>query len=97
MTGVDVAKLKRLRSAVAAVLTGDEAGVTGLPPAYSDLRVQVAQAIPEGLPAELEALCPEIRFPTGHVDLMSAARLGYDAQARLLTLRGWLDAVITSD
>lgn len=97
MTDVDVAKLKRLRSAVASVLTGAESGVTGLPPTYSDLRSQVAQAIPEGLRAELEALCPEIGSPRGRVDVITAARAGYETQARLLTLKGWLDAVITTE
>jgi hypothetical protein len=93
MTQVDVARLRRVRAAVAGTLERvPEKSAHGLPPTYNSLRAQVLDAVPEGLRAEVEAVAAEVR--TSARDVIVAARDGAEAYARLAALKGWLDAVI---
>lgn len=99
MTNVDVAKLKRLRSAVSSALDHvPEKSLHGLPPTYNALREQVAAAVPPGLHDELENLAPQITS-TGHGPhaIIERAQDGAQAYARLAALKGWLDAVIDAE
>jgi len=96
MSDVDVAKLKRLRAAVASALDRvPEKSAHGLPPTYNALRAQVIEAIPDGLRNELEALAPEVKSTArGPHAVIEAATDGAKAYAHLAALKGWLDAVI---
>ena len=96
MTEVDVAKLKRLRSAVSSALSAvPEESAHGLPLTYNALRDEVASSVPEGLKAVLERLAPPVKASgVGAHAIMEAARDGAKAYAHLAALKGWLDAVI---
>lgn len=97
MPPVDVAKLRRLRSAVSSTLEQvPEQSAHGLPPTYNSLRRQVVEAVPDGLRSEVEQIAPELESggPRGPRSVIDAARLGAVAYAHLAALKGWLDAVI---
>ena len=96
MTEVDVAKLKRLRSAVSSALSAvPEESAHGLPLTYNALRDEVASSVPEGLKAELERLAPPVKASgVGAYAVIEAARDGAKAYAHLAAFKGWLDAVI---
>lgn len=96
MTTVDIAKLKRLRAAVAAALESvPEQSAHGLTPTYNSLREQVAGAVPQGLQEELEHLAPKIvSTGRGPHAIIERAQDGAQAYARLAALKGWLNAVI---
>lgn len=96
MTEVDVAKLKRLRSAVTSALASvPEQSAHGLPPAYNSLREEVASAVPEGLRAELVRLVPPVESTArGPHAIIERAQDGARAYAHLAALKGWLDSVI---
>lgn len=99
MTSVDVAKLKRLRSAVSSALERvPEQSAHGLPHTYNSLREQVAAAVPQGLVEELEQLAPQISSTgRGPHAIIEKAQDGAQAHARLAALKGWLDAVIDAE
>jgi hypothetical protein len=99
MSGVDIAKLRRLRAAVSSALEKvPEKSAHGLPPTYNTLRAQVAAAVPEGLREEIEQLAPElVATARGPHAIIEAANDGAQAYARLAALKGWLDAVIDAD
>jgi hypothetical protein len=95
---VDVAKLRRLSGAVSSALNRiSETSAAGLPPAYNALRAQVAEAVPEGLRAELAAIAPNVEsMARGPHAIIEAAQDGQRAYAYLAALKGWLDSVIDS-
>lgn len=100
MSEVDVARLKRLRSAVASALQSvPEASAHGLPPTYDALRSQVLDAVPAGLKEELAAIAPEVmaQGQRGPGSVIEMAQNGARAYAHLAALKGWLDAVIVDD
>jgi hypothetical protein len=99
MPNVDIAKLKRLRAAVASALDQiPEKSAHGLPPTYNSLRTQIVEAVPEGLRREVEAIAPEVHSVShGLQPIIEAARDGAVAYAYLAALKGWLDAVISPD
>ena len=96
MSDVDVAKLRRLRAAVASALDRvPRESPRGLLPTYNTLRSQVIEAVPDGLKKEVTAIAPEIHSTVrGPHDLIEAATDGATAYAHLAALKGWLDAVI---
>lgn len=99
MTNVDVAKLKRLRSAVSSALERvPEQSAHGLPPTYNSLREQVVDAVPKGLHDELAQLAPpSVSTGRGPNAIIQRAQDGAQAYARLAALKGWLDAVIDAE
>jgi hypothetical protein len=95
---VDLAKLKRLRAAVASTLERvPEKSAHGLPPTYESLRSQALDAVPSGLRDEVEQVAPEVRTVSDPHDVIGAARTGATAYAHLAALKGWLDAVIDAE
>lgn len=97
MANVDLAKLKRLREAVSSTLDKiSEDSVHGLPQTYNNLRDQAAEAVPEGLRQELEAIAPKVGSAPqpDSGDVIQAAMDGAVAYAHLAALKGWLDAII---
>jgi len=95
MSNVDIAKLKRLKSAVESALEHvPEQSAHGVTPTYNSLRKQILDTVPVGLKEELEGLAPEIRSGGTTIDRV---QVGADAYARLASLRGWLDAIIKAE
>lgn len=100
MPDVDIARLKRLRSAVASTLQSvPESSAHGLPPAYDALRSQVLDAVPAGLKDEMTAIAPEVIASGrgGPHAVIERVQDGAKAYAYLSALKGWLDAVIAGD
>jgi hypothetical protein len=96
MPDVDVARLKRLRSAVSSTLASvPENSAAGLPPAYNSLRGQVLEAVPDGLRDEVSSIAPEVvSLGRGPRDVVAQHQDGARAYAHLAALKGWLDAII---
>lgn len=96
MTDVDVAKLKRLRSAVSSALSAvPEQSAHGLTPTYNALREEVVSSVPGGLKNEVERLAPPVQSSSARArGLIEKATDGATAYAHLASLKGWLDAVI---
>jgi hypothetical protein len=97
MTQVDIAKLKRIRGAIASTLDHvPEKSADGLPPAYNSLRGQAIEALPAGLRPEVEQIAPVVEFFTGvgARGQIEGIRGGRQAHAHLAALKGWLDTVI---
>lgn len=102
VSNVDLARLKRIRAAVASALEHvPEKSASGLTPTYVALRDQVIAAVPEGLRQEVGAIAPTMNTASsarrGAHDIIGAARDGAEAYAQLAALKGWLDAVIDAD
>lgn len=104
MNAVDIPQLKRLRAAISTTLSSTPERTTrGLPAAYSALRTQVIEALPDRLGKEAAAIAPELHeaatSAAGAVDqqMMTTAQWGPVAQAHLSSLEGWLAEIIRED
>lgn len=99
MSELDLAKVKRLRAAVASSLDHvPEKSAHGLPPTYNTLRSQVVEAVPPGLREEVALIAPEVAVARhGSRDVIAAAQDGARAYAHLAALKGWLDALISAE
>lgn len=99
---MDVNRLRRLQHAIraAAEVDADTAhGAATIAAQYNALRLEVREALPEGLTDEFERIFPPSKADSGAVgprQLLAMADLAKGTSARLRTLVGWLEGVIAT-
>lgn len=95
--GIDVARLRRLQSAVesaASARHGDSAAA-GLVGQYGRLRAEVLDVLPEGLTGEFQRLFPkEVGSGAAGPDIIRRQLADREAQGTLQTMAGWIGGVI---